>query len=449
MPALKLFISHSSRLDDVEHKYTSADHNWRLLQDTCKAIGETYGDRVEVLVDKVGLIPGDDWNRRLNLWLAECHAAIILFSKRAIGKSDWVAKEAAILSWRAELDKDFKLIPVLLDGESTPEDLAKDFFGILNIGKYQCIPNAQTAAEISAGVVRCLGKPEDLAENQTPLGRLQGGIAKLLGEGPTHASLQAALQAVGCSITPDGTPNHERFANRLARRFLSADPEDAAACFITFQCGIDPLSPSLARERARELLKFVRPLWVEPEAAANIPLALWHNEPLALEGQFITQPDVELDAKTGYTLERYLERAWPGSSLYCFVTVPGAKASDEIRAEIRRSYLGSGLPTTIDGAKQDQIINRDPKTIILVIVACSDSGGLPDPRLMQDLAELRTHYDKLVTIFALEAGAGLSRELPSGIREVLPRLESRRETVAYLAERAAKSFLDQKYGIAP
>ncbi len=81
-------------------------------------------------MDKDGLIPGEDWNHQLNLWLAECHVAIVLFSKRAIEKSDWVAKEAAILSWRAELDKDFTLIPVMLDGESTPEDLAKDFLGV-------------------------------------------------------------------------------------------------------------------------------------------------------------------------------------------------------------------------------------------------------------------------------------------------------------------------------
>ncbi len=116
MPALKLFVSHSSRLDDVAHKYTRDDHNWRLLEDTCRAIRQKYGGRVEVLVDKDGLVPGEDWNHRLNLWLAECHVAIVLFSRRAIEKSDWVAKEAAILSWRAELDKDFTLIPVMLDG---------------------------------------------------------------------------------------------------------------------------------------------------------------------------------------------------------------------------------------------------------------------------------------------------------------------------------------------
>ena len=55
MEKLKLFISHSSRLDDVSHDYTSADHNWKLLQDTCNGIREKYGNRVDVLVDRDGL----------------------------------------------------------------------------------------------------------------------------------------------------------------------------------------------------------------------------------------------------------------------------------------------------------------------------------------------------------------------------------------------------------
>ena len=55
MGILKLFISHSSRLDDVSHDYTSADHNWKLLENTCNGIKEKYGDRVDVLVDRDGL----------------------------------------------------------------------------------------------------------------------------------------------------------------------------------------------------------------------------------------------------------------------------------------------------------------------------------------------------------------------------------------------------------
>jgi len=247
MTALKLFVSHSSRLDDVEHKHTREEHNWRLLDDTCQAIRLKYGNRVEVLVDKDGLVPGDDWNHQLNLWLAACHVAIILFSRRAIEKSDWVAKEAAILSWRAELDEDFTLIPVMLDGQSTPEDLAKEFFGVLKIDAHQCIRQAQTPEDIPTGIAPGLGEPEDLAGEypQTPLGSLQGGYAKLLSEGTTTASLKEALHAVGCAAASGGAPSHQRYAELLARQFLKTRPEATSACFRTSKDGLSCLLDGL------------------------------------------------------------------------------------------------------------------------------------------------------------------------------------------------------------
>jgi hypothetical protein len=94
MAALKLFISHSSRLRPASADDAEAQANWQLLQDTCKALKAEYSDKIEILVDYEGLHPGDDWERRLNEWLAECHAAIILFSRRAIEESNWVRKEA-------------------------------------------------------------------------------------------------------------------------------------------------------------------------------------------------------------------------------------------------------------------------------------------------------------------------------------------------------------------
>lgn len=194
--------------------------------------------------------------------------------------------------------------------------------------------------------------------------RLQGGIAKLLSDGTTTASLQAALAAVGCPASPDGRTHHRRYADLLARRFLSTSAEEAEACFNTFQLGVDPLAPQPELERTLELFRHVRPLWVQPGAAAYLPLALRHRNPLAMAGRFITLADETL-ATHGYTLERYLERAWPGSSLYLCVTVTGATSLDEVRAEIRRRFLGGGLPPMIDGAMQDQTINRDPKTSTL------------------------------------------------------------------------------------
>ncbi len=52
MPALKLFVSHSSRLDDVPNKWKRADRTGGLLDDTRKAIRAHYGDKVDALVSR-------------------------------------------------------------------------------------------------------------------------------------------------------------------------------------------------------------------------------------------------------------------------------------------------------------------------------------------------------------------------------------------------------------
>jgi len=160
----KLFISHSSRLDESEGiNDPEKNKNLELLLDVIKDIKQEYGDAIEVLVDKDqhGFPVGHDWEKRLNEWLAECHAAVILFSKRALDNSNWVKKEATILSWRRELDIDFILIPVLLHNQTNPEDLAKDLFGTLRINKDQCIRDAETSQDVLEGLKIALGNKGD------------------------------------------------------------------------------------------------------------------------------------------------------------------------------------------------------------------------------------------------------------------------------------------------
>ena len=440
MPALKLFISHSSRLDDVEHQYTSKDRNWNLLNNTVKAIKMKYGDKLDILVDKDGLIPGDKWEHKLNLWLAECHVAIILFSKRAIEKSDWVKKEAAILSWRAELNPQFLLIPVLLDGETTPENLAKDFFGTLKIDANQCVRNAKTAPKIVAALEAKLGKPDGLpTPHPTPLEIVQESFAQLLGQNINEAALLTALQALGLQAAANGGDNRLLYARALACRMFETQAGVPALCFNSFENGFDHLSPLPQRQHAEELLRRIRCLWVDPGAAACLPLALQHKTPLGLTGEMVMQGDEVLSACC-YTLERYVERAWPGSSRLVRVPLTDVENVGAARSEIRSRYFGGSLPPGISDAMQDIKINADNKIIILGV------QGAPSARTLPDFHKLAREYQHLIIVFSLGHEVEVK---PAGIRPVQPPLEPGTEANAFLAERSAHTFLQQKYGNMP
>lgn len=446
MPALKLFLSHSSRLDGVEHNYTDDDANWRLLADTCEGLKTRYGQTIRILVDRDGLIPGDDWNHELNLWLAECQAAIILVSKRALKHSDWVAKEAAILGWRKALDPDFVLIPVTIEGESNPDDLKQGFFGSLDLGRIQSIHADRNAAAIVDGISGRLGDAESLAARcaRTPLELLQGGIARLLAETATEASLETAALALGCTAVGPRPSNRNGYAEALARRLFQTSLDAPEVCFQTCRETFNHLAPRLMWERARELLESVRPFWVHPGAAAYLRSSLDDQYVLTLSGQLLTHADTLLRTEA-YTLDRYLQRAWPGEHPRC-VPIFDVRNPDQVRAEIRRRILGGALPPMMTDDELDYQVNLEPTAIVVIVYAAEDHGGLPDPHLIQELALLTSIYRKLVLVLATSTPLAA---LPETLRLVAPELIPGTERSAFLAERAATIDINERYSRQP
>jgi hypothetical protein len=368
---------------------------------------------------------------------------VILFSRRALTLSDWAKKEAAILGWRAALDPDFTLIPVTLEGESTSEDLAKGYFGALDIGRIQCVHADPSADDIVTKVSRRLGKREDIvAEHaKTPLDLLQGGIKKILADNVTADSIAAALEAVGTKATSDRASNRERYAELLARRLLQTSLDEADACFQVFQRSCGLLAPKLPRERAIELFEALRSLWVHPGAAAHLATALERKGALALMAQLILQADPELGVEA-YTLERYIERAWLGSLLLKRVVVLASSTPNEVRARIRDAILRPGMPPMFDDAWKDEQVRRDQRMIILVVDCRPEYGGLPAPEHRLELERLVGDYGKLVLIFALQP---TDEPLPSNLTPVLPRLDWEVERDAYGGERRALGTLKDMY----
>lgn len=443
MSALKLFISHSSRLDDMPAETHPEKDPWELLDECCSAVRSKYGNLVEILVDNQGLRPAEDWNRELNVWLAECHVAIILFSRRAIEKSEWVRKEAAVLAWRSSLDPKFKLIPVCLKNQSTPDALASEFWSVLEIDRNQCIRDAETAQDVLDGVIKSLGEPENLAIEHaaTPLDLLAGGIAKTLHDETTPDSMSTTLNDLNCAPAPDGAPcSAVHYATALARHLIRGDPAGPVNCFHTFMHVLNGLQPKPTRERSESLLKSIRALWIDAGAAARFARARMTHRPLVVNGRYIARAQFKADC---YTLERFLERARPGSNLFKYVSLSGHEQVEEIRAEIRRRILGDDLPDDITPQEMDAEINNDPRTIVLLLPATADDGGLPGAQIRSDLENIVSDYGNLIAI--VHSGDVIPSTIPDNFDRIDPELDLHMERTALMRERQAIDFLAGVY----
>lgn len=434
MPALKLFVSHSSRLDDVNSELP-ADHNFKLLEETCALLKQEYGNKIEILVDQDnehGLYPGCDWERRLNEWLAECHAAIILFSERARTKSNWVKKEATILSWRREIQENFTLIPVLLDGQTDPDDLEQDLFGTLRINKSQCIHHTHNAQEIVTGIKTKLGEHEFLNSfyTETPFERLESVIADLLEDGAKPKALERAWNALVSEEKPEWYPDcSTRFAHALTRYLF----RQGKFCLANFQRIVEQLRPKPNQEKIEELLEYIRSLWVDPKAASRLPITKKSHQLAVMNGKHLAT----------FTFARYIERAWPISNNYKIIFVTESYNLQVIQNQLRDRFQSRRRCEEIDPDTCDERINGYPRQILVHLPATETEGGglLDDPRLRKQLGVI---YPNI--IFVLGTGDTLPLSIPSDILVVEPELDLQLEQQQLWEEENIDEFLDDYFG---
>jgi hypothetical protein len=147
-------------------------------------------------VDRLKLEPGDDWRHELYTWMDQADGAVVVIGRNAL-ESNFVPIELSFLSIRAELDKTFPLIPVLLPGIS--RDNAKTgFAGALDLKRLQFVPEA-TAEAAAARVVERL---VELFENAPLcLSRWQNDLIRKIGDELKALDLdQAVLEQVGGEV---------------------------------------------------------------------------------------------------------------------------------------------------------------------------------------------------------------------------------------------------------
>ncbi|HXT51709.1 MAG TPA: toll/interleukin-1 receptor domain-containing protein [Thermoanaerobaculia bacterium] len=257
-PQPRLFISHSSQDKALT----------RELVDVLKpALGDHPG--FEPLVDVDCLAAGEEWPQQLHAMMAYAHAGLLLFTRAAMNRPDWIRKEAYILTWRRSLDPSFKVFYTFLD-DVVEKDLTDRGFGPAHLNLIQRLP-AITPEEISVQL-RAL-QPAVLPS--TPFDELVLALTQSLKlEAVALEALVAKLQAPAVPWLPSGM---SAAVGQIAARLLAG----RFGSLRNLSGLINDLKKlGIEGEALRKVMRWVAPHWLAPEAAGKLAAVvdqLWRH----------------------------------------------------------------------------------------------------------------------------------------------------------------------------
>jgi hypothetical protein len=422
MSTLKLFISHSSKTDASR----------KLLRSVCKSL-QSNGKDWKVLVDSGGDIhAGEDWEKRLDEWLAECHAAVILINEAAL-KSWWVQKEATILKWRWSLKTIKHLIIVLLD-DLTQDVFKMGRFKILNLERIQFLKDHDNDPQkIIASIKRELA---EVKPANTSFDRMIGTVAGYLKE--DREVLSQALrdlqveQKLGETVkwsSIDCTPQAEAFARLILR--------ENNACLRTYNDVIDAFNPSLHYDRAHPLYQMVYPLWVDEEAAALLPLSrLDENREgrrIAVNGNKVMQ----------FTAESLVRRIYPFSKDWELITIKTTQTEAAAVADEVRDYFRHRIIYDLDASNEvtDEEINDYISPLYILL-----PDNLDDEFILDELQEC---YPKAVFLLSVGGVMPDVDAMPANARPISPPINIDLEKVQNQQMKRSRTILNKLPGSPP
>jgi len=352
---LRIFVSHSSK----DNAFT---------KQVCDSLaGNPAAPDFELLVDLVTLEAGQAWPIQLHEMMADCHAAVILLTPQAVA-SEWVLKEATILTWRQSLESEnFKLFIAAAPGVTNAElDAAK--FGPLQHRLLQGVPG-DDAAQIAAHVRAALAPIVEPAD--TLFDRLVVALSDMLGA-LDDIKLKAVASKVGAARPrwrPGGKTVREEQIEGIAARILRGELGQYRKLSALME---DLKASKLSNEILRRILRFTAPHWVDVEAAARLGDLVEERDGQklcrvsALNGEYARD----------YTGQMYVDRAFPFVSRHkvCSPTpaVAGNDKEDYLNkiCQFCRDQEQAGLVRLYAGKSNDEIIallkKREPWLFVIL-----------------------------------------------------------------------------------
>jgi hypothetical protein len=358
-----VFISHSA--------------NDALAQRVLRELHRVLSRDFEVLLDCEELRANDDWRRELHTWMGLCNGAVILLSEDALCRSEWVLREATILTYRREDEKDFVLIPVLLPGITPSRLREKTSFAPLELGAIQAVTG--DAPEAIAG--RVLAGLEQLrapSRRQTTLRKVEAVVTKILYAELEAGSLNPKQLFDAAAAEMDRRVSWKpmrSYSEQMARHLLSSSLEKSTKALVY-------LTPFFKDKDAvyRLLDNYLQPFWVNPDAVPE--LARMNKQPQGKRAVCVN------GAEYPFTSESYVLRACGVIRKWVYATLTETNGFEEatpaaqklVEAEILRQIapkvgLGKTLNPTHESIEKE-LYKREAEEPFFILVPKGYDEGL-------------------------------------------------------------------------
>jgi hypothetical protein len=413
---VRIFVSHSSK--DIA-----------LTRAVCQELGSPdpagrtceTAVAVDILADYARLQDGAPWPKQLHEWLAKSHAGLILLTKDALA-SDWVLKEATILTWRQTLEDRFKVFVVADPTVVTADALKTHRYAPLSMPSIQWIDSLD-AGTIAARVRQAIGA----APTPTLFERMVGELTDLLSETVKPNTLRTLAERLRVD-PPAWDPQRregDQYLEEIARRLLS----ESLGGFNGVNDVIAELVKTVQVEPLIDILDFIAPYWVDAEVAGRLRALRGRRPPGA------AALNTTLPTHSGLM---YIRRAHHMGYDYLLPDVAGGDAgrtAAEISEQICNWVRGrSYAPATADENAVRDALKAWPTPIYVVLPERVD----PDV-----LVDLRTWFESV--IFVMPTGPSLDPdERFADVDWLQPVLDSAIEKREHINYNAASAIIDNK-----